>query len=56
MLSIAEWAETTECVKALESLGVDYGQGFILGGPIPAEEMSSSLSQLLKDRRDLVTS
>jgi EAL domain-containing protein (putative c-di-GMP-specific phosphodiesterase class I) len=36
---IAEGIETPEELKALQALGVEYGQGFLLARPMPIEEI-----------------
>jgi EAL domain-containing protein (putative c-di-GMP-specific phosphodiesterase class I) len=40
---IAEGIETPEELKALQSLGVEYGQGFLLARPMPIEEIERYL-------------
>jgi EAL domain-containing protein (putative c-di-GMP-specific phosphodiesterase class I) len=32
---IAEWVETREAAQVLQQIGVEYGQGFFLGRPVP---------------------
>ncbi|WP_231372865.1 bifunctional diguanylate cyclase/phosphodiesterase [Thioalkalivibrio sp. ALE9] len=41
-LSIAEYVEDEETLVTLRSMGVDYGQGFLLGHPTTFEEAVSS--------------
>ncbi len=33
--TVAEYVESDQCVKVLNEIGIDYGQGFALGGPRP---------------------
>ncbi|HEX9304451.1 MAG TPA: EAL domain-containing protein [Thermoanaerobaculia bacterium] len=40
---IAEGIETPEELKALQALGVEYGQGFLLARPMPIEEVDRYL-------------
>jgi len=40
---IAEGIETPEELKALQAVGVDYGQGFLLAKPMPIEEIDQYL-------------
>ena len=35
--AIAEGIETEEELRVLRELGVDYGQGFLLGKPVPSK-------------------
>ncbi|MDW8060556.1 MAG: EAL domain-containing protein [Thermomicrobium sp.] len=35
--TVAEWVEDERLVPVLQELGVDYGQGFALGPPVPLE-------------------
>lgn len=39
---IAEWAESHAALVELETLGVDYVQGFAVGTPLPVEAVASS--------------
>lgn len=41
---IAEGVETEEQLAALHRIGVDRVQGFVTGGPVPADELSALLS------------
>ena len=36
--TVAEFVQDSETVALLRKLGVDYGQGFYLGRPAPANE------------------
>lgn len=36
--TIAEYVETAECWSLLQSLNVDYAQGYFIGQPVPAEK------------------
>jgi len=40
---IAEGIETPEELKALQAVGVEYGQGFLLARPMPIEEIDQYL-------------
>ncbi len=40
---IAEGIETPEELKALQAIGVEYGQGFLLARPMPIEEVDQYL-------------
>ena len=37
---VAEWISSSEVVQIVTSLGVDYGQGFFCGKPIPIENIA----------------
>jgi diguanylate cyclase (GGDEF)-like protein len=39
MQSVAEWAETPECITSLELLGVDFVQGFYLARPMSPDDL-----------------
>jgi EAL domain-containing protein (putative c-di-GMP-specific phosphodiesterase class I) len=38
LITIAEFIETAEETRQLAALGVDYGQGYVLGRPEPLPE------------------
>jgi EAL domain-containing protein (putative c-di-GMP-specific phosphodiesterase class I) len=42
---IAEGVETQEQLSDLEELGCGYAQGYLLGRPMPAEELTAVLKQ-----------
>lgn len=44
--TIAEFVESTEAVQLLKDIGVDYGQGFFLGKPVPLESILKNINQL----------
>jgi EAL domain-containing protein (putative c-di-GMP-specific phosphodiesterase class I) len=44
--TIAEFVECVDTMKLLELMGVDYGQGFYLGKPMPIKKVFSDLRQL----------
>lgn len=37
--TIAEWAETTQVIETLRSIGVDYAQGYGVGRPVALDEV-----------------
>jgi EAL domain-containing protein (putative c-di-GMP-specific phosphodiesterase class I) len=41
--TVAEYAETPELVTRLTALGVDFGQGFAIGRPVPLVEVLDEL-------------
>lgn len=43
--TIAEFVETKEVLDELKGLGVDFGQGFLLGKPMPLTEQIQSLME-----------
>ena len=42
---IAEGVETAEQLRRLQVMGVEYGQGYLLGRPAPEEEFFTALRQ-----------
>ena len=44
--TVAEYVETEEIRARLAALGVDYGQGFAIGRPIPLVEVLAELPML----------
>ena len=42
---VAEGIETEEQLKFLRDQGCEYGQGFLLGKPMPAEKISRGVSR-----------
>lgn len=44
--TIAEFVESTEAMQLLKDIGVDYGQGFFLGKPVPLESILKHINQL----------
>lgn len=50
--TVAEWIETPEMLAEVETMGIDYGQGFYLGGPMPVEtyiEQQKKILSLISD-------
>ncbi len=47
--TVAEFVETESVRAGLERLGVDYGQGFLLGRPLPLEEQLDALAGVSPD-------
>ena len=47
--TIAEYVENEAIYKKLVNLGVDYGQGYGIGRPIPFEEMFHALLHMETD-------
>ena len=45
MLTIAEGIETESQLKILQNLGCDYGQGYLMSKPLPADAMEKALYQ-----------
>lgn len=45
--TIAEWIETEDMLCEVEAMGIDYGQGYYLGTPIPVEQYIEQQKQLL---------
>ena len=45
MLTIAEGIETESQLAVLQNLGCDYGQGYLMSKPLPADEMEKALYQ-----------
>ncbi|NJK59143.1 MAG: EAL domain-containing protein [Oscillatoriales cyanobacterium SM2_1_8] len=43
--SIAEGIETPEHLRTLRAIGCDYGQGYLLGRPLPADQVEALLSE-----------
>ena len=41
--TVAEYVETEEIRTRIAELGVDYGQGFAIGSPIPLEDLLTEL-------------
>ena len=37
---VAEGVETQDEVARLKDMGCEYGQGYLLGGPVPASEIN----------------
>ena len=50
---IAEGIETQEDLRVLRDLGIEYGQGYLLGypDPIPKAEIQNAALQVIRDRR-----
>ena len=47
LTTVAEYVETDEIRNRVAALGVDYGQGFAIGRPLPLEELLSDLPLLM---------
>jgi EAL domain-containing protein (putative c-di-GMP-specific phosphodiesterase class I) len=45
--TVAEYVETEEIRTRLATLGVDYGQGFAVGKPVPLSEVLADLPLLV---------
>jgi EAL domain-containing protein (putative c-di-GMP-specific phosphodiesterase class I) len=43
LVTVAEFVETEEIRTRIASLGVDYGQGFAIGRPMPLAEVLEQL-------------
>jgi EAL domain-containing protein (putative c-di-GMP-specific phosphodiesterase class I) len=43
LTTVAEYVETEELRHRIAALGVDYGQGFAIGRPVPLQEMLAEL-------------
>ena len=37
--TIAEFVEDADTLNLLRSIGIDYGQGFLLGRPVPIQSL-----------------
>jgi EAL domain-containing protein (putative c-di-GMP-specific phosphodiesterase class I) len=46
--TVAEYVETPEVLGALTRLGVDYGQGYLLGRPRPLIELVAEYGQTVR--------
>jgi EAL domain-containing protein (putative c-di-GMP-specific phosphodiesterase class I) len=44
METVAEYVETDELRMRMTALGVDYGQGFAIGRPVPLAEVLGDLA------------
>jgi EAL domain-containing protein (putative c-di-GMP-specific phosphodiesterase class I) len=44
METVAEYVETDELRTRMASLGVDYGQGFAIGRPVPVDQILGDLA------------
>ena len=42
--TVAEYVETDELRSRMTALGVDYGQGFAIGRPVPIDEILGDLA------------
>jgi len=47
LTTVAEYVETDEIRNRVAALGVDYGQGFAIGRPLPLSELLSDLPLLI---------
>ena len=43
LVTVAEYVETEEMRHRVAALGVDYGQGFAIGRPVPLQEVLAEL-------------
>jgi EAL domain-containing protein (putative c-di-GMP-specific phosphodiesterase class I) len=43
LTTVAEYVETDEILTRITSLGVDYGQGFAIGRPLPLGDVVAEL-------------
>jgi EAL domain-containing protein (putative c-di-GMP-specific phosphodiesterase class I) len=43
LITVAEYVETEEIRHRIAQLGVDYGQGFAIGRPVPIDEVLEHL-------------
>ena len=43
IITVAEYVETDEIRARIATLGVDYGQGFAIGKPVPLPEVLAEL-------------
>jgi EAL domain-containing protein (putative c-di-GMP-specific phosphodiesterase class I) len=43
--TVAEYVESDQIAREVRTLGVDYGQGFALGKPVPLSELLESLAR-----------
>lgn len=46
LLTVAEYVETDEIRQRLKALGVDYGQGFAIGRPVPFTDVLARLASI----------
>jgi EAL domain-containing protein (putative c-di-GMP-specific phosphodiesterase class I) len=44
METVAEYVETDDLRTRMAALGVDYGQGFAIGRPVPVDEVLGNLA------------
>jgi EAL domain-containing protein (putative c-di-GMP-specific phosphodiesterase class I) len=44
---IAEGVETADQMATLREIGVTAGQGYLLGRPVPAEQMADALESVI---------
>jgi diguanylate cyclase (GGDEF)-like protein len=50
--TIAEFVESQETMDLLIEMGVDYGQGFFIGNPVPLDSVLKSIKQLKLENFD----
>ena len=50
-LACAEGIETMEELRALQAMGFDYGQGFLLAAPMPKSQLIQALQQRARQAR-----
>ncbi len=46
LITVAEYVETEELRHRIAALGVDYGQGFAIGRPVPLQEVLAELPMI----------
>jgi len=52
-LACAEGIETMEELRALQAMGFDYGQGFLLAAPMPKSQLIQALQQRARQARGI---
>ncbi len=52
MMAVAEGIETEEQAACVVACGCGFGQGYLLGRPVPAEDFAGSLSVAQRDNRN----